>query len=45
MTERHEPLLARLKAALADRFDVQGEMGRGGIATVYLAEERHPRRR
>jgi serine/threonine-protein kinase len=29
--------LDRLKAALADRYAIQRELGRGGMATVYLA--------
>ena len=33
-------LLARLQAALADRYTIQRELGRGGMATVYLAEDR-----
>ncbi len=37
-------LQERLRAALSDRFAVQREIGRGGMARVYLAEERHPRR-
>jgi eukaryotic-like serine/threonine-protein kinase len=32
-------LLDRLKTALADRYAVQHELGRGGMATVYLAED------
>jgi len=28
-----------LRAALADRYTVQEELGRGGMATVYLAED------
>jgi serine/threonine-protein kinase len=32
--------LDRLKAALADRYTLQHELGRGGMATVYLAEDR-----
>ena len=29
----------RLTAALADRYDIQEELGAGGMATVYLAED------
>ena len=29
----------RLKAALADRYTIQEELGAGGMATVYLAED------
>ena len=29
----------RLKAALADRYAVEREVGRGGMATVYLAQD------
>ena len=32
-------LLDRLKAALADRYAIQEELGAGGMATVYLAED------
>ena len=32
--------IAPLAAALADRYTVEGELGRGGMATVYLAEEK-----
>ena len=34
----------RLKAALADRYQIQRELGSGGMATVYLAQDlRHDR--
>ncbi len=29
----------RLKAALADRYAIEREIGAGGMATVYLAED------
>ena len=29
----------RLKAALADRYQIEREIGSGGMATVYLAED------
>jgi serine/threonine-protein kinase len=36
--------LALLKSALADRYVIERELGRGGMATVYLARDlRHPR--
>ncbi len=28
----------RLKAALADRYVIEGELGAGGMATVYLTQ-------
>ncbi|MFC1575973.1 serine/threonine-protein kinase, partial [Gemmatimonadota bacterium] len=30
---------ARLNAALADRYTIEGEIGSGGMATVYLAQD------
>ena len=32
-------LLERLKAALADRYATERELGQGGMATVYLAND------
>ncbi len=38
-------LAARLQTALADRYRLEGEIGAGGMATVYLAQDiRHGRR-
>jgi len=34
-----EDLLERLKVALADRYAIEHEIGSGGMATVYLAED------
>jgi serine/threonine-protein kinase len=36
---------SRLQAALAGRYAIQQEVGRGGMASVYLAEDRKHRRR
>jgi serine/threonine-protein kinase len=38
-------LLDRLKTALADRYTIERELGAGGMATVYLAEDlKHARK-
>jgi len=31
--------LSRLKTALSDRYTIERELGSGGMATVYLAED------
>ena len=37
--------LARVRAALADKYSIEREIGAGGMATVYLAEDlKHDRR-
>jgi tetratricopeptide (TPR) repeat protein len=39
-----EHILERLRASLAGRYELDREIGRGGMATVYLARDlRHPR--
>ncbi len=36
--------LDRLRAALADRYHLERELGAGGMATVYLADDLKHRR-
>src|SRR5438128_9618482 len=44
-TARLADLLARLQSAVADRYAIERELGRGGMATVYLARDlKHHRR-
>ena len=38
-------LLEHLRSVVADRYVVEREIGRGGMSTVFLAQERQPRRR
>lgn len=39
-----DPLLARLREALADRYEIDAEIGHGGMAMVYVARDlRHQR--
>ena len=37
-------LLERLRSALHGRYTIQRELGQGGMARVFLADEQHPRR-
>ena len=38
-SERMTPISDRLRSALADRYTIDRELGRGGMATVYLAQD------
>ena len=38
-------ILARLTTALSDRYTIEGQLGEGGMATVYLAEDLKHRRK
>ena len=40
-----DPILERLRVALDDRYGLERELGRGGMATVYLANDRKHGRR
>ena len=44
-SEAHDEERLRLQAAVRDRYDVQRELGRGGMSTVFLAWDRRGRRR
>ncbi len=41
----HTEQLDRLKAAIADRYAIERQLGAGGMATVYLAEDRKHHRK
>ena len=40
MTDRESDRLTLIRAALADRYTVEDEIGRGGMAIVYRANDR-----
>ena len=39
MTDRHEPLVEQLRAALGEQYVVGRELGGGGMSRVFLAED------
>jgi serine/threonine-protein kinase len=43
--QRVDTLAQTIKDALASRYEIKRPIGRGGMATVYLAEERRPSRK
>ena len=44
MSGLYDDVAARLQAGLPERYTLEHELGRGGMAVVYLARERHPSR-
>ena len=40
-----DDLQGRLQEAVSDRYTIERKIGRGGMATVFLAVEHHPRRK
>jgi serine/threonine-protein kinase len=39
-----DELVEQLQSVLSDHYTIVREVGRGGMATVFLAEQKHPRR-